>query len=229
MGFNRGTLAAVRIEAKSENQQRYLDAIDNNHITFGVGPAGSGKTFLAVLKAMEYFQQNKVNQIVLARPAQEAGEKLGFLPGGINEKMDPYMLPLFDAMNEFWSDMAIETLINEGVIEVAPVAYMRGRTFRNAFIIVDEAQNLTLDQLKMIMTRYGPNSKMVINGDHTQSDLQPFKRGSLKRAKDIVDHGIDGIDLIHLNAKEDIQRHPVVGQISEVWEKLDEQSSPPRN
>lgn len=222
MGTNRDKFMDVIVQAKSENQQRYLDAIDNNYITFGVGPAGCGKTFLAVLTAMKYFKENRVSRIVLTRPAQEAGEKIGFLPGGLEEKMDPFLQPLFDAMHEFWSETAIETLISEGAIEIAPIAFMRGRTFRDAFVIVDEAQNLTLEQLKMVMTRFGEGSKMVINGDHTQSDLQPFRQGSLKRAKEMVDHGVTGMELIHFDKKEDSQRHAIVGDIVEVWEKLDE-------
>lgn len=225
MGTNRDKFLDVKIQAKSENQQKYLDAIDNNYITFGVGPAGCGKTFLAVLKAMQYFKDNKVARIVLTRPAQEAGEKLGFLPGKLEEKMDPFLLPCFDAMHEFWSETAIEALMAEGALEIAPIAYMRGRTFRDAFVIVDEAQNLTVEQLKMVITRYGEGSKMVINGDHTQSDLHPFRQGSLKRAKDMVDFGITGMDLIHFNNKEDSQRHAIVGDIVEVWDKIEESSS----
>ena len=131
-------------------------------------------------------------------------------------------------MNEFWQDATIDELIRKGHIEVAPIAYMRGRTFRNSFVIVDEAQNLTLHQLKMVMTRYGPDSKMVINGDHTQSDLQPFNQGSLKRAKQLVDHGVDGISMVHFDSKDDNQRHPVVGDITDAWEKIDEEKEQSR-
>lgn len=230
MKIKREELKQVSVKPRSANQGKYLDAIDENFITFGVGPAGTGKTFLAVLKAMQYYQEGKVRQIVLARPAKEAGEKLGFLPGGIEEKMDPYMLPLYDAMNEYWADTTIESLLELGHLEICPVGYMRGRTFRHSFVIVDEVQNMTPDQLKMVLTRFGEDSKMVLNGDHTQSDLAPFHRGSLKIAKSIVDHGVTGVDLVHLNSKEDVQRHPVVADISEVWEKLygDEEEVPAR-
>lgn len=220
MGINRAILSAPKIEPASANQQLYVDTIDSNFITFGVGPAGTGKTFLAILKAMEAFLNNKVSKIVLARPAVESGEKIGFLPGGIQEKMDPFMLNLYDAMNEAWSDTAIESLLNEGAIEICPIGFMRGRTFRNAFIIVDEAQNLTKEQLKMVLTRFGEDSKMVINGDHLQSDLRPFMRGSLQVAKQLCDKGIDGVDIVHLNSPDDIRRHRVVADITEVWEEL---------
>lgn len=220
MGIKREELRKIVIEPKSKNQSDYLDSIDNNYITFGIGPAGCGKTFLAVLKAMQAFQEGKVRSILLARPAKEAGEKLGFLPGGIEEKLDPYMLPLYDAMNEHWADTTIQDMMDKGLIEICPVGFMRGRTFRNAFIIVDEAQNMTREQLKMVLTRFGSDSKMVVNGDHRQSDLTPLQRGSLKVANEICREGVDGVNLVHLNAKEDIQRHQVVADISEVWDRL---------
>lgn len=201
------------IEAKSENQSTYLDTIDSNYITFGVGQAGTGKSILAITKAIESLLEGNVNKIVLSRPAVEAGENLGFLPGSLQEKMDPFMAPLYDALNLNWQDGVIEKMMNKGEIEIVPVGYMRGRTFMHSFIILDEAQNMTEKQLKLALTRFGEGSKMVVTGDPAQCDLPRNAKSCLQMATDICDHGTEGVAMVKLDSMEDIQRHPVVANI----------------
>jgi phosphate starvation-inducible PhoH-like protein len=178
------------IRPKTANQKRYVDAIEDHTITFGIGPAGTGKTYLAMAKAVSALQAKKVNRIVLTRPAVEAGEKLGFLPGTLNEKIDPYLRPLFDALHDMIDIETIPRMMQSGIIEVAPLAFMRGRTLNDAFIILDEAQNTTPEQMKMFLTRLGFGSKMVITGDVTQIDLPNGQHSGLRVVRDIL-KGID--------------------------------------
>ncbi|HET8687769.1 MAG TPA: PhoH family protein [Methanosarcina sp.] len=211
--------SSISITPRSPKQTQYLDMIDSNFVTICVGPAGCGKTFLACLKAMKAFAEYKVSKIVLVRPAIEAGESIGFLPGTLEEKMDPYMAPLFDAFNEYWMPETITKMIEDKEIEIVPLAFMRGRTFRNAFIIVDEAQNITAEQMKMLLTRFGEDCKMVVAGDKTQSDL-PYKDVSgLDAALRLSKYGIDGFDHFEFS-NEDVVRHRVVRDILEAWDKL---------
>jgi phosphate starvation-inducible PhoH-like protein len=215
------------IRPKTANQKRYVDAIDENTITFGIGPAGTGKTYLAMAKAVAALQAKKVNRIILTRPAVEAGEKLGFLPGTLSEKIDPFLRPLFDALHDMIDVDSIPRLMQTGVIEVAPLAYMRGRTLNDSFIILDEAQNTTPEQMKMFLTRLGFGSKMVITGDVTQVDLPNGVRSGLRIISDIL-QDIDDISFMELTA-EDVVRHRLIGDIVKVYEKYDEVKSAPRN
>ena len=215
------------IRPKTANQKNYVDAIEDNTITFGIGPAGTGKTYLAMAKAVAALQAKKVNRIILTRPAVEAGEKLGFLPGTLSEKIDPYLRPLFDALHDMIDVDSIPRLMQTGVIEVAPLAYMRGRTLNDAFIILDEAQNTTPEQMKMFLTRLGFGSKMVITGDVTQVDLPNGVRSGLRIITDILQN-IDGIAFLELTA-EDVVRHRLIGDIVKAYEKYDEVKSAPRN
>jgi phosphate starvation-inducible PhoH-like protein len=215
------------IRPKTANQKKYVDAIEDNTITFGIGPAGTGKTYLAMAKAVAALQAKKVNRIILTRPAVEAGEKLGFLPGTLSEKIDPYLRPLFDALHDMIDVDSIPRLMQTGVIEVAPLAYMRGRTLNDAFIILDEAQNTTPEQMKMFLTRLGFGSKMVITGDVTQVDLPNGVRSGLRIITDILQN-IDDIAFLELTA-EDVVRHRLIGDIVKAYEKYDEVKSAPRN
>jgi len=215
------------IRPKTANQKRYVDAIDENTITFGIGPAGTGKTYLAMAKAVAALQAKKVNRIILTRPAVEAGEKLGFLPGTLSEKIDPFLRPLFDALHDMIDVDSIPRLMQTGVIEVAPLAYMRGRTLNDSFIILDEAQNTTPEQMKMFLTRLGFGSKMVITGDVTQVDLPNGVRSGLRIISDIL-QDIDDISFMELTA-EDVVRHRLIGDIVKAYEKYDEVKSAPRN
>jgi phosphate starvation-inducible PhoH-like protein len=199
------------IRPKSSNQKKYVDAIDSNTITFGIGPAGSGKTYLAMAKAVQSLQSKQVNRIILTRPAVEAGERLGFLPGTLHEKIDPYLRPLFDALHDMLDQDAIPRLMNSGIIEVAPLAYMRGRTLNDAFIILDEAQNTTAEQMKMFLTRLGFGSKMVVTGDITQVDLPNNSQSGLRIVQDILNK-VQDIEFINLTA-EDVVRNRLVGDI----------------
>lgn len=202
---------------KTINQGRYMTAINRKPITFGVGPAGTGKTYLAVAAALNAFLRGKVERIVLTRPAVEAGENLGFLPGDLIQKVNPYLRPLYDSMFDLLSFEKVTRLIEQGQIEIAPLAYMRGRTLNKSFIILDEAQNTTLSQMKMFLTRLGGNSKFVITGDITQIDLaKPQQSGLLNAMKILKD--INEIEFIHF-LKEDISRHPVVEKIVAAYEK----------
>jgi len=209
------------IRPKTANQKRYVDAIDDHTITFGIGPAGTGKTYLAMAMAVAALQAKKVNKIVLTRPAVEAGESLGFLPGTLSEKIDPYLRPLFDALHDMIDIDSIPRLMQSGIIEVAPLAYMRGRTLNDAFIILDEAQNTTPEQMKMFLTRLGFGSKMVVTGDVTQIDLPNGQNSGLKIVRDIL-KDIDDIAFLELTA-EDVVRHRLIGDIVKAYDKFDEQ------
>ena len=207
------------IRPKTANQKRYVEAIEDHTITFGIGPAGTGKTYLAMAKAVAALQAKKVNRIVLTRPAVEAGENLGFLPGTLSEKIDPYLRPLFDALHDMIDIDSIPRLMQSGIIEVAPLAYMRGRTLNDAFVILDEAQNTTPEQMKMFLTRLGFGSKMVITGDVTQIDLPNAQKSGLKVVRDIL-KDIDDIAFLELTA-EDVVRHRLIGDIVKAYESFD--------
>ena len=207
-----------RSKPKTHNQRRYVQAIAGNPITFGLGPAGTGKTYLAVAMAVEALLANTVKRIVLTRPAVEAGEKLGFLPGDLQAKIDPYLRPLYDALFDMLPAERAERLMEQGTIEVAPLAFMRGRTLNDSFIILDEAQNTTGEQMKMFLTRMGFNSKVVVTGDTTQTDLPGSVRSGLTVAHSIL-QGIDGIRFITFS-KADVVRHPLVAQIILAYEQL---------
>ena len=208
------------IRPKTANQKRYVEAIDENTITFGLGPAGTGKTYLAMAKAIQALQSKEVNRIILTRPAVEAGERLGFLPGTLQEKIDPYLRPLFDALHDMIDQDSIPRLMASGIIEIAPLAYMRGRTLNDAFVILDEAQNTSAEQMKMFLTRLGFGSKMVITGDVTQVDLPHGTQSGLKIVQEILE-GVDDIAFLHLNA-EDVVRNRLVGEIVTAYGRWDE-------
>jgi len=208
------------IRPKTINQKKYVDAIDANTVIFGIGPAGTGKTYLAMAKAVQALQSHEVNRIILTRPAVEAGERLGFLPGTLNEKIDPYLRPLYDALHAMLEPETIPKLMEAGTIEVAPLAYMRGRTLNDAFIILDEAQNTTAEQMKMFLTRLGFNSKVVVTGDASQIDLAGERSSGLLVIEDILS-GIDDIEFCHLTSA-DVVRHRLVGQIIDAYERWDE-------
>ncbi len=210
------TARGKQIKCKTVGQQSYVDAIKKDTVVFGVGPAGTGKTYLAVCMAVSAFKSRQVEKIILTRPAVEAGEKLGFLPGDLHEKVDPYLRPLYDALQELLGLETYARLMERGVIEVAPLAYMRGRTLSNAFIILDEAQNTTKEQMKMFLTRMGEGSKMVVTGDVTQIDLDG-KDSGLVHATGVLD-GVEGISVCRLTAK-DVVRHPLVMRIIRAYEK----------
>lgn len=207
------------IRPKTVGQKKYVDAIDSHTITFGIGPAGTGKTYLAMAKAVRALQSKKVNRIVLTRPAVEAGERLGFLPGTLSEKIDPYLRPLYDALHDMMEADSIPKLIEAGTVEVAPLAYMRGRTLNDAFIILDEAQNTSAEQMKMFLTRLGFNSKVVVTGDVTQVDLPGSTRSGLRVVQHILPE-IDDIAFIYLTSA-DVVRHRLVGEIIDAYERWD--------
>ncbi len=209
------------IRPKTVNQKRYVDAIEDHTITFGIGPAGTGKTYLAMAMAVAALNAKKINRIILTRPAVEAGEHLGFLPGTLSEKIDPYLRPLFDALHDMIDIDSIPRLMQSGVIEVAPLAYMRGRTLNDAFVILDEAQNTTPEQMKMFLTRLGFGSKMVVTGDVTQIDLPNGQNSGLRVVRDIL-KDIDDIAFLELTA-EDVVRHRLIGDIVKAYDKFDEQ------
>ena len=208
------------IRPKTLNQKRYVDAIDAHTITFGIGPAGTGKTYLAVAKAVQALQAKKVNRIVLTRPAVEAGERLGYLPGTLSEKIDPYLRPLYDALRDMLDPDSIPRLLTSGTIEVAPLAYMRGRTLNDAFVILDEAQNTSPDQMKMFLTRLGFGSSMVVTGDVTQVDLPTGTESGLMVVQRILD-GVRDVSFCHLTAH-DVVRHSLVTDIVQAYGRYDE-------
>ena len=210
-----------KIYARSKNQEKFVDAINNNDLVFGVGPAGTGKTYLAVAAAVQSLIDNQISRIILSRPAVEAGERLGFLPGDLKEKIDPYLRPLYDALNDLMPKKILESNMDNGVIEIAPLAFMRGRTLENAFIILDEAQNTTNMQMKMFVTRLGRNSKMVILGDITQIDLPAGSSSGLKEILKLVPKD-EGIDVVNFQNK-DIVRHRLVDKIVKAYSKLEKQ------
>jgi phosphate starvation-inducible protein PhoH and related proteins len=209
------------IRPKTLNQKRYVDAIDAHTLTFGVGPAGTGKTYLAVAKAVQALQSREVTRIVLTRPAVEAGERLGFLPGTLSEKIDPYLRPLYDALHDMLDPATIPRLMTEGTIEVAPLAYMRGRTLNDAFIILDEAQNTSSEQMKMFLTRLGFGSKMVVTGDVTQVDLPSGSTSGLREVQQVLD-GVGDVQFCRLTSR-DVVRHTLVGAIVDAYGRHEEQ------
>ncbi len=209
------------IRPKTLNQKRYVDAIDTHTIVFGIGPAGTGKTYLAMAKAVKALQSKQVTRIILTRPAVEAGERLGFLPGTLSEKIDPYLRPLYDALHDMMDPELIPKLMSSGVIEVAPLAYMRGRTLNDAFIILDEAQNTTAEQMKMFLTRLGFGSKVVVTGDITQIDLPGVGKSGLRAAVDVLD-GIDDIHVSELTSA-DVVRHRLVSEIVDAYARYEQQ------
>ncbi len=208
-----------KIRPKTLNQKHYVDAIDDNTVVFGIGPAGTGKTYLAMAKAVQALQAKRVNRIILTRPAVEAGERLGFLPGTLTEKIDPYLRPLYDALHDMLDPDSIPRLMAAGTIEVAPLAYMRGRTLNDAFIILDEAQNSSAEQMKMFLTRLGFGSKIVVTGDVTQVDLPTGTTSGLRVVREIL----DGLDDVHfaLLTSHDVVRHRLVGQIVDAYGRWD--------
>jgi phosphate starvation-inducible PhoH-like protein len=217
------------IRPKTLNQKRYVDAIDHHTIVFGIGPAGTGKTYLAMAKAVQALQTKQVNRIILTRPAVEAGERLGYLPGTLSEKIDPYLRPLYDALHDMVDPESIPRLMAAGTIEVAPLAYMRGRTLNDAFVILDEAQNTTAEQMKMFLTRLGFGSKIVVTGDVTQVDLPGGAQSGLRVVREILD-GVDDVHFANLTSS-DVVRHRLVGDIVDAYERWDQsqqQSAPQR-
>ncbi|CAM5525580.1 PhoH family protein [Streptomyces avidinii] len=208
------------IRPKTLNQKRYVDAIDKNTIVFGIGPAGTGKTYLAMAKAVQALQSKQVSRIILTRPAVEAGERLGFLPGTLFDKIDPYLRPLYDALHDMLDPDSIPRLMAAGTIEVAPLAYMRGRTLNDAFVVLDEAQNTTAEQMKMFLTRLGFDSKIVVTGDVTQIDLPGGAKSGLRQVQEIL----EGLPDIHFSrlTSEDVVRHKLVGRIVDAYEKYDD-------
>jgi len=213
------------IRPKTMGQKSYVDAIDRNTIVFGIGPAGTGKTYLAMAKAVQALQRKEVDRIILSRPAIEAGERLGFLPGTLNDKIDPYLRPLYDALNEMMDPELVPKLLAAGTVEVAPLAYMRGRTLNSAFVVLDEAQNTTPEQMKMFLTRLGFGTKMVVTGDVTQVDL-PTGASGLQLVSKILD-GMDDIHFARLTS-EDVVRHSLVGAIVDRYTAYDAQQQAKR-
>lgn len=207
---------------KTENQLKYVNAIRMNDIVFGIGPAGTGKTYLAMAMAINFFLNKEINRIILARPAVEAGESLGFLPGDIAAKINPYLRPLYDALYNMMDIEKANRFIEKGIIELAPLAYMRGRTLNDAFVILDEAQNTTLEQMKMFLTRLGFHSKAVVTGDITQIDLPANKRSGLVLVQNIL-HKIKGIEFVYFTDK-DVVRHPLVQSIIKAFDKYEEKA-----
>jgi phosphate starvation-inducible protein PhoH and related proteins len=211
------------IRGRGPNQQKYLHAIATHDINFGVGPAGTGKTFLAVASAVEALNESRVQRLVLVRPAVEAGEKLGFLPGDLSQKVDPYLRPLYDALYEMMGVEKVLKLLEKNVIEIAPLAYMRGRTLNDAYVILDEAQNTTIEQMKMFLTRLGFGSTAVVTGDMTQIDLPKHVKSGLRDAVEVL-HGVDGVSFTFFEAR-DVVRHPLVSRIVDAYERRDAQDA----
>lgn len=213
------TVAGKPIKPKTLGQKAYIEKIASNDVVFGIGPAGTGKTYLAVAMAVRAFKNNEVNRIILTRPAVEAGENLGFLPGDLQDKVDPYLRPLYDALFEIMGFETYQALVEKGIIEVAPLAYMRGRTLDNSFVILDEAQNTTYEQMKMFLTRLGYGSKAIITGDKTQVDLPRGRKSGLISAFSILE-GVKGIEFMNFTSI-DVVRHPLVQRIIDAYEKDD--------
>ena len=213
------TYRGKKIVAKTPTQRKYIQAIRENDIVFGVGPAGTGKTYLAVAAAVAHFKKGKINRVILTRPAVEAGEKLGFLPGTLQEKIDPYLKPLYDALFEMIEPEKVNSFLERNIFEIAPLAYMRGRTLNDAFIILDEAQNTTREQMKMFLTRLGFGSKVVITGDITQIDLPSKEKSGLVEALKIL-RGIKGIEIVEFS-REDVVRHRLVQEIIRAYEEYE--------
>lgn len=213
------TFRGKQIKCKTVGQKTYVERIKKDAITFGIGPAGTGKTYLAVCLAVQAYKQKQADRIILTRPAVEAGEKLGFLPGDLQTKVDPYLRPLYDALEEMLGSETYLKLMERGTIEVAPLAYMRGRTLSNAFIILDEAQNATREQMKMFLTRLGDNSKMIVTGDVTQIDLPDGKKSGLNHAASVL-KDVDGISVVYLSDK-DVVRNPLVMKIVKAYDADD--------
>jgi len=213
------TSSGKSIKPKTLGQKRYLDSIRKNDIVFGIGPAGTGKTYLAMAMAVQSFKNKEVNRIILTRPAVEAGESLGFLPGDLQEKVDPYLRPIYDALFDILGAESYAKYMEKGLIEVAPLAYMRGRTLDSSYVILDEAQNTTNEQMKMFLTRLGFGSKAIITGDITQIDLSKGKESGLKTISNVL-KDVNGIDFIYLS-KNDIVRHPLVQRIIEAYDKYE--------
>jgi len=211
------TAGKRQVAPKSVNQRRYLDAIDKHDIVFGIGPAGTGKTYLAMAQAVTFLLQKKVSRIILARPAVEAGEKLGFLPGDLQEKVNPYLRPLYDALYDMLEVDRVERLLERGTVEIAPIAFMRGRTLNDSFVILDEAQNTTSEQMKMFLTRLGFGSKAVVTGDVTQIDLPTGRISGLIEALKVVSH-VEGIATIYFDER-DVVRHQLVQRIVKAYEQ----------
>ena len=209
------------VKCRTFGQKRYMEAIDKNTVVFAIGPAGTGKTYLAMAKAVVALKNKVVSRIILTRPAVEAGEKLGFLPGDLQSKVDPYLRPLYDALYEFMGPDAYHKMVENGTIEVAPLAYMRGRTLSDSFIILDEAQNCSMEQLKMFLTRFGEGSKVVVTGDVTQIDLPEERKSGLKRISEILS-SVEGIAVVELSNK-DVVRHKLVKDIVKAFEKYEKQ------
>jgi len=211
------------IKPKTVGQKKYVDAIGKNTVVFGIGPAGTGKTYLAMAVAVQALITKQVNRLILTRPAVEAGEKLGFLPGTLSDKIDPYLRPLYDALYEMMDGEQVTRLMERGTIEVAPLAYMRGRTLNNSFIVLDEAQNTTPEQMKMFLTRLGLNSKAVVTGDITQIDLPSGQHSGLNVVREILT-GIDDLSFVYLSSR-DVVRHRIVQDIVEAYRRYDEARS----
>lgn len=207
------------VKCKTLGQRKYVNSMKNNTVVLGIGPAGTGKTYLAVAMAVLAFKNKEISRIILTRPAVEAGEKLGFLPGDMQHKVDPYLRPLYDALYDFLGDETFRKLLERGTIEVAPLAYMRGRTLHDSFIILDEAQNCTIEQMKMFLTRFGEGSKVVVTGDITQTDLPSMKSSGLRHAMTVL-KDVEGLDIIKLSHK-DVVRHEMVQRIVRAYDRAE--------
>lgn len=219
-----GVAGRVAVEARTPGQQRYLQAMQEHDVVFAIGPAGTGKTYLAVVRAVQALQRREVDRIFLVRPAVEAGEQLGFLPGDLQEKVDPYLRPLYDALTDCLGATKVARLLSQGTIEVAPLAYMRGRTLNRAFVILDEGQNSTLGQMKMFLTRIGEGTRAVVTGDVTQVDLADPAQSGLLRVRPILD-GLEGVAFLHLG-EADVVRHPLVRRIVSAFEMVERDGNP---